>query len=481
MDCENLCYLSATEMLCRFRDKSLSPVDVMKAVIERTESVEPRINAFSHTFFESAMERARESESRYGQGRPIGPLDGLPVAIKDETLVEGMPCTNGSLTMKDYVADSTSTNNRRILNAGGILHARTTTPEFSCSGVTWSKLHGITRNPWNPAFTPGGSSGGASASLAAGTTALAMGSDIGGSIRIPASAGGVVGFKPPYGRNPEEIPYNLDFYCHSGPLARCVADIVLLQNVISGPDPGDIATLKPKLELPEKYPGIQGWKIAWSMNLGYYEVEKEVEKNTLAALDIFRDLGAVVEEVDIDWTTAMLDAGKAYLDHLFGYTMYRSYREHGDLLTPYAKAFALAGSNSTQADFWSSYEVAGEMYRTMGPLLDTYRLFICPTNNLAAVAADHDQSRDTVTVNGREVDPLLGWVMTLPFNMMSRCPVISIQSGWRRDAVPTGIQLVGPSYEDARVIQAAMAYESAVGQWYRDPAHRPTFEGRAVT
>ena len=164
----------------------------------------------------------------------------------------------------------------RIKRAGAIIHGRSTAPEFSAAGVTHSKLWGVTRNPWNTDFTPGGSSGGAAAQLAAGTTTLANGSDIGGSIRIPASCCGVVGFKPPYGRVPEEPGMNLDFYCHEGPLARTVSDCALFENVLAGPHPKDITTLKPKLRIPAGLKGIEGWKIAYSIDLGYCEVDPEV-------------------------------------------------------------------------------------------------------------------------------------------------------------------------------------------------------------
>ena len=476
MDFVDTCYLPATEMLQRFRDKSLSPVEVMEATIRRIEQVEPEINALTHTFFDAAREQARRAENNYAKGRGTGALEGLPVGIKDESPVEGMPCTNGSLILKDDVAAHTAVNNRRILDAGGIIHARTATPEFSCSGVTHSRLWGVTRNPWNPKFTPGGSSGGSSASLASATSAVATGSDIGGSIRIPASACGLAGFKPPYGRNPEEPPFNLDMYCHTGPLARCVSDLVLLQNVMCGPDPSDIATLKPKLVLPHRYEPIRGWKIAYSMDLGFYEVEEQVRQNTLNALGVFRDLGASVEEVEIGWNEDVLAAGMNYLCHLFGYSLLETYEEHGDLMTTYASRFALDGKRSTTAEFRDSIEVAARMYPPMGALLERFQLFVCPTNNLAAVPAEHDQSRDRVWINGKEVDAMLGWVMTLPFNMLSRCPVISIPSGRRDDGVPTGIQLVGPTYEDARVFQAASAYEAAAGQWYGDAANRPPLQ-----
>ena len=232
----DLCYMPAHEALRRFKDRSLSPVEVMQAVIMRAEAVEPTINAFTYIYYEEAMAKARAAEEKYGKtdGRP-GALEGLPVGIKDESYIEGLPTSNASLTMKDFVPEYTSPVNQRILDAGGIVHARTATPEFSCAGYTNSRMWGVTRNPWNPQFTPRGSSGGSAASLAAGTSLLCTGSDIGGSIRIPASTAGLTGFKPPYGRNPDDGPLNLDFYCHTGPLARNVKDCIALQNVMCGP------------------------------------------------------------------------------------------------------------------------------------------------------------------------------------------------------------------------------------------------------
>lgn len=239
-----LCYLPATEALARFRDGSLSPVELMAAVIARAEAVEPVINAFSFRHFQQAMDQARAAEARYRRrGSDPGPLEGLPLAVKDSSEIAGMPNSSGSILFKDHVAQSTSFVNQRLLNAGAIVHARTTTPEFSCAVTCHSRLWGVSRNPWNPRYTPGGSSGGSGASLAAGSTTLATGSDIGGSIRVPASCCGVVGYKPPYGRNPQEPPFNLDHFCHVGPMARTVADTLLLQNLMSGPHPGDQVSL----------------------------------------------------------------------------------------------------------------------------------------------------------------------------------------------------------------------------------------------
>lgn len=474
MDDLDLCYLSAADALERFRARTLSPVELMQAVIARAEAVQPAVNALTFTHFDRAMDQARKAEAKYAHGARTGALEGLPVAVKDESAIRGMPTSGGSLITKDEIAGHTSVVNERILRAGAIVHTRTATPEFSCAGYTWSRLWGVTRNPWNLAFTPGGSSGGSGAALAAGAATLATGSDIGGSIRIPASCCGVVGYKPPYGRNPEDPPFNLDFYCHEGPMARTVKDTILLQNVMAGPSPLDIATLRPKLRLPTTMKPIRGWKIACSMDLGFYEVDPDVRRNTEAALDVFRGLGATVEEVALGWSPKLIGAGLDYLRHIFGAYLSTLLKDHADEMTTYARQFAEEGKRSKATDFVQSLEVAGEMYRTLGPLLDRYDVLICPTNALPAVPADFDQSRDELRINGKVVDPFLGWVMTLPFNMLSRCPVLSVPSGRAANGVPTGIQIVARSYSDARVFRAGLAFEEALGGWFQGPESRPS-------
>jgi len=440
---DELCYMPATEALARFRDKSLSPVELMAAVIARAEQTEPKLNAITYRHFDEAMDSARKAEARYAKGGRTRALEGLPVAIKDESYIKGKPTSNGSLILKDHVADHTSPVNERILRAGAIVHARTATPEFSCAGYCWSRLWGVTRNPWNTDFTPGGSSGGSGAVLAAGSTTLATGSDIGGSIRIPASLTGTVGYKPPYGRNPEEPPFNLDFYCHNGPMARTVRDTILMQNVMAGPHPRDISTIRPRLRLPSEMKPIKGWKIAYSMDLGLFEVDSEVQANTLAALDVFRSLGATVEEVDLGWPADALEAGLTYLRHIFGAYLGQLLADHADEMTDYARAFAETGMQSRAVDFVHSLEVAGQMYATLGPLLERYDLLICPTAAVPSVPAEFNQHTGSVKINGKEVNPMLGWVMTTPFNTLSRCPVLSVPSGHASNGVPTGIQLVG--------------------------------------
>jgi len=469
----DLCYMPATEAIRRFKARTLSPVELMQAVIARAEAVQKKVNAFTYTHFDEAMDLARKAEAKYAKGQRTGVLEGLPIGIKDESYIKGKPTSGGSLIMKDYVAKHTSPQNERILKAGGIAHARTATPEFSCAGYTWSKLWGVTRNPWNRKFTPGGSSGGSGASLASGTSSIATGSDIGGSIRIPASACGLVGFKPPYGRNPDDPPFNLDFYCHTGPLARTVSDAILLQNVMSGPHPSDISTLRPKLTLPTSYKPIKGLKIAFSMNLGFYEVDRDVQKNTHAALDVFRALGAEVDEVDLGWTHKTLESGMAYLEHLFGASLAGLLKTNSRDMTSYARHFAKLGQKSKATAFVATLSTVNEMYAKLGPLLERYDVLICPTNALPAVVADFDQSSDKLKINGKPVNPFLGWVMTLPFNMLSRCPVLTMPSGRAKNGVPTGIQIVGRSYSDADVFRFGMAYEAAAPKWYESAGTRP--------
>ena len=458
MDQTELCYLTADEAISNFKAKKLSPVELIDAVIDRTERVDAEINAFTYTFFDQAREAAKIAEKKYTNNEKTGELEGLPIGVKDESGIIGQPLSKGSLIYKDYIAEDTSPVNQRVIDAGAIVHARTATPEFSCAGFTWSRLWGVTRNPWNTEFTSGGSSGGSSASLAAGTSTICTGSDIGGSIRIPASTCGLVGYKPPYGRNPEEAIFNLDFYCHTGPLARSVKDAIRLQNVMCGPSPRDIATLRPKLTLPYKYNPIKNWKIAYSPNLGCFEVDAEVEKNTLESLEIFKSL---------------VTGRNGNTLTIFGAAMQDELEKHGEKLTTYAKAFAEESLNSTPRDFLGSLDVAYKMYETLGPILERYNVLICPTTAIPAVPAEFDPTKDNLEINNKEVNKMLGWCMTTPFNTMSRCPVLTVPSGRASNGVPTGIQIVGRTYCDEDVFQAGLAYEIAASGWYDTESKRP--------
>jgi Asp-tRNA(Asn)/Glu-tRNA(Gln) amidotransferase A subunit family amidase len=469
----DLYYLSATDALAKFRSKELSPVELLEAVIARAEAVEPAINAFAESRFDKALDAAKAAEARYaGRGEPLGPLDGLPVAVKEEAPIAGQRNTLGSLPLRDVVAIETAAFVQRIIDAGGIVHARTTTPEFSSAPVTWTKLWGVTRNPWNTAFSPGGSSGGSAASLAAGSTTLATGSDIGGSIRIPSSFSGVVGFKPPYGRVPEVPPFNLDHYCHEGPLARTVADCALLENVIAGPHPSDVASIRPKLEIPGTLDGIEGMRIALSGDLGCYNVDADVAANTLAAAERLRDAGAAVHEVELPWDLdTIAKTVDIHFGMIFGASMKELTDQHGDQMTSYVRRLVAGSEKVSKDDFYAGLMLEGEFYAPLGQILEDYDALICPTFAVPALPAEYDTG-DVIEVNGRRAERWLDVMMTLPFNIASRCPVLNVPSGLSKDGVPTGLAVVGKTYDDVTAFRVAAAHEARL-PWLNASGPRP--------
>jgi amidase len=472
----DICYLTAGEALGLFRKRKLSPVELVSALIARSERVNPRINCWADRYFDEAMAKAKAAEARYvKRGARIRALEGIPLAVKDAQRLKGKRTTQGSLISKDHVDDHSDPMIERLEKAGAIIHARTTTPEFCLSGVCRSRIWGTTYNPWNLEFGPGGSSGGSGAALAAGLTTLATGTDIGGSIRIPAGACGIVGFKPPHGRNPDGPPANFDRYNHCGPMTRSVADAALMQSVTAGAHPLDHDALKSRVTLPLKAESIRGAKIAWSMDLGYREVSEDVRRNTHAALDVFHSLGCTVNEVELGWTRAVDDASMHWYNTMhFGRQTVWWKKTHAELMTDYALKFADTAEKMTSVDdVHAAWETANKMYEKLGPILSAHDVFICPTLGVPAVRADHDPWDREFRINGVTVDPEFGYAFTHQFNMLHNCPVMSVPSGFAATKVPTGIQIVGRTYDDARVFRMALAYEKAVGGWFRDGDSRP--------
>ncbi|WP_435747348.1 amidase [Microbacterium sp. PMB16] len=472
---DDLHYISGVDALRLFRARELSPVEVMSALIARAEEVGASVNAFSHTFFDEAMVLAREAERRYRTGEDIRPLEGLAVAVKDLEPVEGQPWTMGSVIYKDQVADKTAIYLQRVIDAGGIVHARTTCPEFGAASLfTRSNLWGPTRNPWNLDYAVGGSSGGAGAALAAGLTTLATGSDIGGSIRTPASFNGVVGFKPPYGRVPVDTPENLDAYLSYGPMARSLADTILLQNVIAGPDDGDIASLRPKYELPTSYEGIAGMRIAVSADLGGWPIDRELRDNTRAVADALRSAGAIVDEVEVDFSLDVVN--KASCIHFGPVTGFidELLAEHGDVLSPFVVETmrfhaALRGSETVE----QGWEMEAELYSALTEVFRSYDAFICPTVATRGVLADEEFGPGVgVEIDGQAFTSPMAVVPTILFSILGRCPVLSVPSGFADNGVPTGVQIVAPTYSDSVVFRVASAVEERM-PWMDTASRRP--------
>ncbi|MET8468620.1 amidase [Streptomyces sp. NPDC006422] len=465
MTTAELTYLSATEARRLFAARELSPVELMRAVVERTDQVEPKINAFTERLFDEALEQARQAEETYlgRNGREPRALEGIPVATKEKHGILGRTLTEGSLTRKDELATENHPFVDRILDAGGIIHARTATPEFSIATYTHTRLWGVTRNPWNTEFTPGGSSGGAGASLAAGTTLLASASDIGGSTRIPAAFTGTVGFKAPYGRNPGYGPIAADHYRGDGPMARTVDDVIAFQNVLCGPDPRDHATIRPKVTLPTVYDDVAGMRIALCVRLGEYDVHPEVEANLRATAAALTEAGAHVEEIELPWTHLdLLTSIAGHFSTIFGAQITEIAATRSDDLTSYARAFADAMERArSRVSYLDSLRAEHRLQNQLVAAMGPFSALLCPTTAIPGWHAGDELADEKVMVHGEEtVDPL--WcAMTNPFNINNRCPVLNVPSGMSSWGLPTGVQIVGHTYDDPTVFRIGKAVEAA--------------------
>lgn len=453
----SITHITATEATARFQSGDLSPVELLTQTLERLDYAEPTINAVSEDLREEALAAAQESERRFREGT-ARPLEGIPLILKDEQPIQGRLAQDGSLLQQGQIADVTHPTIERIAAAGAVIHARATNPEFCCSSVTHSKLWGVTRNPHNPEITPGGSSGGSGAVLAAGSTVLATGSDIGGSIRIPSAFCGVVGFKPPFGRIPGLPPYNSDTYCADGPMGRSVADVARLQNVMAGAWAGDQASLRERLTLHAEPASLAGKRIALCLTLGDYELDPAVRANTIAVGDALRSAGAKVDEVELPWTKH--EIFELMWTH-FGAIMGTSIEDtlQGDesrreLMMPYTRAFIdRAGSSMSYTE---GLEGETRFYRPLGDILDRYDALVCPT------VASMDLAADAPADN---IDEVFSTMLTMPFNIVGRVPVLAVPSGRASNGVPTGVQIVGRTYDDQTVFSVGAALEAELALW----------------
>ena len=460
---DNLYYLKTSEIIQAYKRKSLSPVYLIESDIKRAKVMNEKYNFITEFFEESAINLAKNAESLFAKNdKTIRPLEGIPLAVKDEFALDGTYRTSGSIIYKKRLDNFTDVYVQRLLNAGCIPIFKTTTPEFCLLGTTWSDLHGITTNPWNEKFTPGGSSGGSGVALSTGCATIATGSDIGGSIRIPASACGVFGFKPPYGRNPE-VPYmNLDYYSHSGPMARSTEDIILMQNHTSGIHNQDIASLQKNM--PFDYDiNLNGLKIAWSDDFCGFEIENDVLKNLHNTLDILADLGAHLEKIDLNLPNEILEATEVYLNAIWGSALRNEVKGNEKYLTSYAKKYLDHSKERNLSDYINCNKVAWDTYSKFGPMIEKNDVFICPTNAVTGIPANHGYPNLKYEFNGKlketkEDGDETMW-LTTPFNMMSRLPVMSVPSGFASNNIPTGVQIVGKPYDDNSVFKVSLAYE----------------------
>ncbi len=450
----DLCLLTAAELLDAYRKRDLSPVEATRAVLERIERVNPKLNAFC-LISERAADDARESEKRWLAGQPRGLLDGVPVSIKDLILTRGWPTLRGSKTVEPkgpWNDDAPVT--ARLREHGAILLGKTTTPEFGWKGVTDSALTGITRNPWDPRKTPGGSSGGAAAAVAAGMGPLAVGTDGGGSIRIPCSFTGLFGLKPTFGRVPAWPLSPFGTVAHVGPITRSVADAALMLNVIALPDardwhamPFDARDWRGGLDA-----GIRDARIAWSPDLGYAKVDAEVAAVVAKAVRVFSELGAKVEEK----SPGFANPEEIFRTHWFSgaaFLVNGIPAEKRPLLDPGLREVAQLGAKVTGAEVLDAQLKRGALGTHMNLFHRDYDLLVTPTLAVAAF----DVGREFPEGKKRWID----WTpFSFPFNLTQQ-PAASIPCGFTSAGLPVGLHIVGRKYDDALVLRAARAFELA--------------------
>jgi len=416
------------------------------------------LNCFCFVYPDEAMALAQEAERVLRTGARVGPLHGLPIAIKDLTPTEGKRTTMGSYAYEHWIPDRSALLVERLLDAGAIMVGKTTTPEFAYSSFTESPLWGVTRNPWDETRTPGGSSGGSGAAVASGCVPLAEGTDMGGSVRIPASWSGVVGLKPSFGRIPLDfLPTQFDTIQHFGPLARTVDDVRLFLSVAQGPSERDVMSLAPPLDLGETIDGsVDGMRLALDVDLGCYAVAEDVEKAVRDAAGALAGAGAVVEEVDVGWGREVADAWVAhwgvYLAALFGDKL-DEFREKMD---PRVVDLMEAGRALGAVEFKRLELVRTQAWQRLAPILERYDALLCPTMSQTARPVGED---DAIWAADRGDGRYHGLDMTAQFNFVGQCPALSVPAGWSAEGLPIGLQIVARRYRDDEALRIGAALE----------------------
>jgi Asp-tRNA(Asn)/Glu-tRNA(Gln) amidotransferase A subunit family amidase len=465
----DLTFRPAHELRGLIAGRQVSPVELVEASLRQIEAVNPRLNAFLTVAADQALAAAREAEAAVVRGDTLGPLHGVPVSIKDLEPAKGIRCTRGSLVFRDTIADRDEIAVGRLKRAGAIVVGKTNTPEFGRLGTTENRLGDDCRNPWDPALTTGGSSGGAAASVAGGMVPIAQGSDGGGSVRIPSSFCGIFGIKATQGRVPRRAQglaswHPVNFSC-IGPMTRSVRDAAVMLNVMAGPA-GDaehttLPGAPPDFESALKFEGgnpLEGMRIALSPDFCGAGVGPEIRKQVEDAAAEMERLGAIVEPSEVDlaidevWQTYYtITAVKTA--HAFGPMMDRS----GDLLTDYVKADITAGRRTTTDRYHRALCELERVRACVGALFERYDLLVTPTTAVAAFPC----RKNPGVIGGRHVNPRWGFYpFTFPFNMAGN-PAANVPCGFTGDGKPVGLQLVGRRGDELSVLRASSALEAA--------------------
>jgi len=467
MSDERLCWTPATELAALIRKKKVSPVEVLDAVLDRIERLNPKLNAFVTLTDEQARRAAKAAERALSKkGARLGPLHGVPFSVKDLVITKGVRTTFGTPLYRDNVPSEDAPMVERLKAAGAIMLGKTNTPTFGWIGATHNLLFGPTRNPWNLGRTPGGSSGGASAAAAAGLGPLHVGTDGGGSIRIPASFAGIYGLKASFGRIPAYPPSGAWSLSHIGPMTRTVADAALMLQVAAGPDERDQTSLPaaPVDYVKALAGGVKGLRVAWSADLGFADVvDPEVRDLCAKGASAFREVGCRVEAVDPGWPSP-LDCWS----QLFGggiATRLAPYLDRKSEIDPGLYRIIETTLKNPPTKYVQAWFDRLAWWEHPRRLFEKYDLLLTPTIACPPFAIGLDNPTE---IAGKSVPPYAWIPFTFPFNMTGQ-PAASVPCGFTKDGLPVGLQIVGRRFDDVTVLRASAAFER-VRPWAR---HRP--------
>ncbi|RSO42230.1 amidase [Streptomyces sp. WAC 06725] len=450
---------SAERLVAGYAAGEFSPVEAVQAVIERARWAQERVNAFTRIDADEALTAAKESAERWRSGRPAGLVDGVPVTVKDLILTRGTPTLRGSRTVREegMVWDADAPSVARLREHGAVFVGKTTTPEFGWKGVTDSPRHGVTGNPYDPSRTAGGSSGGSAAAVALGAGPLSLGTDGGGSVRIPGSFCGIFALKPTYGRVPLFPASPFGTLAHVGPMTRDAADAALLMDVITGSDWRDWSQLAPpagsfREELTRP---VAGLRVAYSPSLGWdVPVRPEITAAVRRAVDRLAELGAEVEEADPGIADPVEEFHTLWFSGAARVVQHLSHAQR-ELLDPGLKEICAEGARRSALDYLAAVDVRMALGLAMGRFHSTYDLLVTPTEPITAFEAGAEVPA------GSGHTRWTGWTpFTYPFNMTQQ-PAATVPCGVDGDGLPIGVQLVGARHADALVLRTAHALYSS--------------------
>jgi amidase len=458
----DLCFTSATELVRLYKARKASPLEVMQAILAQVDRVNPRVNAIVTLARESALAEARAATRSLSRRAMLPPLFGVPVAIKDLTITQGIRTTYGSTIYADHVPSEDALVVERLKAAGAIVLGKTNTPEFGAGANTFNAVFGATRNPWDLALTCGGSSGGSAVALATGMGPIAHGTDLGGSLRIPAAFCGVVGFRTTPGLvpvYPRELAW--DQLSVHGPMARTVADTALMLSVLAGPDdrsPISYAVDTRQFVKAVRKPSVKGRRIAWTPDLaGLIPVDREVASVTERAAGVFRSLGAAVETTSPDFSEANdivlatrgLVMAALHADKL---TRWRDQMQRGLVWN------IEQGLRLTAEEIGRGEKLRTVLWHRVRTFFEKYDLLVLPT---VAVKPFPVKQPYPTEINGKPLENYIQWVFLTYAITLTGLPAISVPGGFTRDGLPVGLQIVGRRRQEAAVLAAAAAFERA--------------------